>query len=36
MLSDYNIMNPEDTHMPGLKEETDASVRKVVVKIRID
>ena len=27
---------PEDAHMPGLKAETNAPVRKVVVKIRID
>ena len=27
---------PEDAHMPGLKEQTNAPVRKVVVKIRMN
>jgi YhcH/YjgK/YiaL family protein len=32
----FFVFFPEDAHMPGLKEETNAPVRKAVVKIRID
>jgi len=32
----FFIFFPDDAHMPGLKEGTNAPVRKVVVKIRID
>lgn len=32
----FFIFFPEDAHMPGLKEETNAPVRKAVVKVRID
>jgi biofilm protein TabA len=34
--ANFFIFFPEDAHMPGLKEETNTPVRKVVVKIRID
>lgn len=36
MVSEYNTRNPGDAHLPGLKEETNAPVRKVAIKIRID
>ncbi len=29
------ILWPEDAHMPGIAEEVQAAVRKIVVKIRI-
>jgi YhcH/YjgK/YiaL family protein len=32
----FFVFFPEEAHMPGLKEETNAPVRKAVVKIRID
>lgn len=32
----FFIFFPDEAHMPGLKAETNAPVRKVVVKIRID
>ncbi len=32
----FFIFFPEDAHMPGVKTETNASVRKIVVKLRID
>jgi YhcH/YjgK/YiaL family protein len=32
----FFIFFPDDAHMPGLKAEANAPVRKVVVKIRID
>jgi YhcH/YjgK/YiaL family protein len=32
----FFIFFPEDAHMPGLKEGTNAPVRKVVVKIRMN
>jgi biofilm protein TabA len=32
----FFVFFPEDAHMPGLKEETNAPVRKIVVKIKID
>jgi YhcH/YjgK/YiaL family protein len=34
--ADFFIFFPEDAHRPGLKEETNSPVRKVVVKIKID
>ena len=32
----FFIFFPADAHMPGLKEETNAPVRKAVVKLRLD
>ena len=32
----FFVFFPEEAHMPGLKEEINAPVRKAVVKIRID